>query len=301
MVSMARALLPGCVAWAAALALASPAGAQSRREMQMMADIRMLQEQTQQLQQQLQAALQTLADSLKTINARMDEQTATSRKAFADQKLIVDQLGGDLRVVRERVDETNVRITSLSQEVEALRLAMPQYPPPAPVTTPEPGAAFAGQPATGGVPSAPVPAPPSTSIAPPAPNLNPQRMLDTAWADFTSGQWGLCVEGYSTYLKYFANTASADDAQYYVGECLFNDGKFTEAVNAFNLVIVSYPKGDKVPDAYYKRGQVLDRLGQPDRARESWETLMKQFPESDLARLAKQNLDRLNKGKPPGH
>jgi tol-pal system protein YbgF len=291
MVRMVRGLLPGCVAWAGALALAHPAGAQSRREMQMMADIRMLQEQTQQLQQQLQAALQTLADSLKTIHSRMDEQNATSRKAFADQKLIVDQLGGDLRVVRERVDETNVRITSLSQEVEALRLAMPQYPPPA--LTLEPGGAS-------GLPVAPAPTAPAAPSAPP-PNISPQRLLDTAWADFTSGQWELCVLGYSSYLKYFASTPSADDAQYYVGECLFNEGKLTEAVNAFNLVIVSYPKGDKVPDAYYKRGQVLDRLGQPDRARESWETLMKQFPQSDLARLAKQNLDRLNKGKPPGH
>ena len=39
------------------VASASPSVAQSRREMQMMADIRMLQEQTQQLQQQLLAAV----------------------------------------------------------------------------------------------------------------------------------------------------------------------------------------------------------------------------------------------------
>jgi len=45
---------------------------------------------------------------------------------------------------------------------------------------------------------------------------------------------------------------------------------------------------------------VLDRMGEGDRARESWETLIKTFPDSDLARLAKQNLDRLNRGKPPG-
>ena len=35
------------------LSMAAPAAAQSKREMQMMADIRMLQEQTQQLQQQM--------------------------------------------------------------------------------------------------------------------------------------------------------------------------------------------------------------------------------------------------------
>ena len=113
-------------------ALANPAAAQSRREMQMMADIRMLQEQTQQLQQQLQAALDQLTATLKTINGRVDEQAATMRKSFADQKLAVDQFGNDLRIVRERIDENTVRITSLSQEIEALRLAIPQFPTTAP-------------------------------------------------------------------------------------------------------------------------------------------------------------------------
>src|SRR4029434_5370408 len=134
-----------------------------RREMQMMADIRMLQEQTQQLQQQLQAAITLLSDSLKQVNARLDEQTGNTRKAFADQKLVTDSVGNDLPVIRERVDDTHVRITSLSQEVEALRLAIPSFPgggasssdPSPPDTTP-------GSPApTPGAPTTPPPAPSS--------------------------------------------------------------------------------------------------------------------------------------------
>jgi TolA-binding protein len=66
-------------------------------------------------------------------------------------------------------------------------------------------------------------------------------------------------------------------------------------------VISNYPKGDRVPDAYYKRGIVLGELGQIDRARESLETVMKQFPDTDMARLAKQQVDRLNRGKPKGN
>ena len=116
----------------AALLSASPASAQSRREMQMMADLRMLQEQTQLLQQQLNSALEQLTATLKTINSRIDDQNSQTRKSFADQKLAVDQFGSDLRVVRERIDENTVRITSLSQEVEALRLAVPQVPQPGP-------------------------------------------------------------------------------------------------------------------------------------------------------------------------
>ena len=131
--------------------------------MQMMADIRMLQEQTQQLQQQLTAAIDQLSATLKTINGRVDDQAAATRKSFADQKLAVDQFGNDLRIVRERIDENTVRITSLSQEVEALRLAIPQFPtaPPAPV---DPGA-----PAVPGTSpdaaAAPAPAAPPVALA----------------------------------------------------------------------------------------------------------------------------------------
>ena len=89
----------------------------------------------------------------------------------------------------------------------------------------------------------------------------------------------------------------ADDAQWYVGECHQQEGKFNEAIDAYNRVISNYPKGDRVPDAYYKRGLAFSQLGQMDRAVESLETLMKLFPEHDMARMAKQNLDRLKRGK----
>lgn len=277
------------------LVLASSAGAQSRREMQMMADIRMLQEQTQLLQQQLTTAIEQLAATLKTINSRVDEQAAATRKSFADQKLAVDQFGTDLRIVRERIDENTVRITALSQEVEALRLAIPQFPtgvmiPPVDPAAPVPAGT------TPDTPAQPPPAPVAL-----APGMSPQRLFNTALTDFTSGQWTLCIDGFNMYLRSFARTDLADDAQWYIGECYQSDGKFTEAIEAYNRVISNYPKGDRVPDAYYKRGIALSALGQTDRARESFETLMKVYPETDLARLAKQQVDRLNRGKPRGY
>lgn len=270
---------------------ASPAAAQSARERQMMADVRMLQEQTQLLQQQLTAALEQLATTLKTINSRIDDQTAANRKSFADQKLAVDQFGSDLRVVRERIDENTVRITSLSQEVEALRLAIPQFQTTAP--------AMPVDPATGaGAPGTPPEAPrPPVALAA---GMTPQRLFNTSLEDFTAGQWTLCVEGFNQYLRDFSRTDLADDAQWYIGECYHQDGKFAEAIDAYNRVITNYPRGDRVPDAYYKRGIALSAIGQTDRARESFEALMKNYPDHDMARMAKQQLDRLNRGKPRG-
>jgi tol-pal system protein YbgF len=308
MVGMTRYLAAGILAFASVVAAAGPAAAQSKREMQMMADIRMLQEQTQQLQQQLATALAQLSETLKQLSTRQDDQTAATRKGFADQKLTVDQIGSDLRVVRERVDESNVRITSLSQEVEALRVAIPSYPPPALPTDPALDPSAAPGAFTGTTSSAPPPptAPPGTTappVAPPPPGpstagISPQRLYDTAWTDYTAGQWTLCIEGFNTYLRSFPRSEAADDAQFYIGECNFADGKYTEAMDAYNRVIANYPRADKAPDAYYKRGMTFERLGQLDRARESWETLLKTFPDAEVARLGKQNLDRLARAKP---
>jgi tol-pal system protein YbgF len=273
------------------LVLTSSAEAQSRREMQMMADIRMLQEQTQLLQQQLTSAIEQLSATLKTINGRVDEQAVATRKSFADQKLAVDQFGTDLRIVRERIDENTVRITSLAQEIEALRLAIPPFQTTPAMPAGDPSAAAA----PGTTPDTPAPAPVALAAG-----MSPQRLFNTALTDFTSGQWALCIDGFNTYLRSFARTDLGDDAQWYVGECYQSDGKFNEAIDAYNRVIANHPKGDRVPDAYYKRGIALSAIGQTDRARESFESLMKLFPESDLARLAKQQVDRLNRGKPKG-
>jgi TolA-binding protein len=64
-------------------------------------------------------------------------------------------------------------------------------------------------------------------------------------------------------------------------------------VQAYDRVITNYPAGDAAPLAYYKRGLAYQHLSQADRARESWQAVVEKFPDSDAARLAKQQLDRL--------
>src|SRR5215831_15183602 len=114
-----RVLLP--LALAALVAAPVPANAADKETRQMMADIRILQEQSQQLQNQIAALIATLNDSIKAVNARMDDQTNASRKSMADQKLVIDTMANDLRVLREKVDDNNVRVGSLGQEIDALR------------------------------------------------------------------------------------------------------------------------------------------------------------------------------------
>lgn len=264
--------------WCAAAVGVPAVSAANREHQQMMADIRMLQEQN----QQIQLALAQLAETLKAVNARLDQQGDTSRRGFADQRSLVDALSGEVRTLREKLDDTNVRISSLGQEVEALRFSIP---PPSASTEPAATDPTAALPPEGVSPPAPAPNP--------AAGLSPQRLWDQAYADYTAGQWALAIAGFDTFIKTFPRNERADSAQYYIGESYLLDGRFDQAIAAYDKVIADFPSGQQVPFAFYKRGLAQARLGQTDRARESWETVIAKYPGSDAAIMAKQGLDRL--------
>ncbi len=271
----------------------SPALAQRRELQQMAADIRILQEQTQLLQN----ALAGVTDALKSVNQRIDEQTGVTRKTFADAKLQADSAGSNLRVVRERVDDTNVRITSLSQEVQSLRDAVVAMP----VATPTTDLALLGTPGAPGDQTTPAGTgpDPGVPVAIAGPNvMSPSRLYNLAWADYTAGNYDLAVEGFSGYVRSFPKSEFADNAQYYIGESFYQRGKLAEAVEAFGRVISTYPSSDVTGQAYYKRGLCFERLNQPDRAREAYDFLIKTLGDSDAGRLAKQRLDALNRARP---
>ncbi|MGE0361229.1 MAG: tetratricopeptide repeat protein [Vicinamibacterales bacterium] len=303
---MMTARATGAVVLAGVLLSAAPAQAQRRELQQMAADLRILQEQTQLLQN----ALATLTEALKAVNARIDEQTGAARKSFADSKLQADAMGSDIRVVRERVDDTNVRITSLSQEVEALRLAippMPVYPPPTDTTAaagvpgePQAPAPPGTPPPSGATPAAPAPgtvAPVAPPAVAPSPG-SPTRLYDMAWADYTAGSYDLAIEGFTSYVRSFPKSEFADNAQYYIGESYFQRGRWPEAVDAFTRLISTYPRSDVVGNAYYKRGQSYERMNQPEQSRADYEFLIKTAADTDPGRLAKQRLDALNRARP---
>ena len=298
----------GALTGALLVGLAQPTHAANREHQQLMADIRMLQEQS----QQLQLVLVSLADTLKTLNAKLDDQSTTSRKQFADQKLLIDNLSGDLRVVRERLDENNTRVGTIGQELTSLRDAVNTLPsqlaPPAapvmmvpgpngtmvPAPTPPGGTMSVPASQTGGTTTTPVQNTPTVPSGP-AGGLSPQRMFDTAQADYAAGQWPLAISGFEQFIRSFPTSDKSDDAQFYIGESYQLDGKFKEAVGAYEKVIADYPSGDRVPQALYKRGVALSLLGENDRARESFQQVIRNYPQSEVAVLAKQVLDGLNR------
>lgn len=277
--------------------LVSPVLAQSREDRQMMADIRMLQQQT----QQLELALNTLTGTLNTLTGtltatlralsqKVDEQLEAYRKTFADLKLLSDNTSSDVRVVREKIDETNVRLGSVGQEIQAIQMAIQTL------------SLNASQSPTGG--TSPLaggtsPPEPGTAVAPPGlvstapPGVSPQQTFDRAYGDYMLGQYSLAIRGFESFLGYFPTLPDAAKSQYYIGEAYRADNRLEQAVTAYDKVTSSYPTSEWVAPARYKRGLVLEMLGRRDAAKVEYEIVVKSYPETAEGRLAKQRLEGL--------
>ena len=269
------------------LAVPAVAGAANKEHQQLMAEIRMLQEQQQQLQQMLGG----LADTLKVMTTRLDSDADVTRKAFADQKLLVSGVGDTVRVLREKADDTNVRLSTMTQELQALRQTVASTPSPqAALTAPGVTDPVAGDPA----PSSTAANGAATATGNPA-NISPTRMYDQSYADYSAGQYDLAIEGFQAFIRTFPTSPKADDAQLYVGYSFYNAGKNAEALTALQKVITDYPQSDTVSSAYYKLGLTYEALKQLDNARKAFDTVVQKFPSSYDAVLAQQALERLKR------
>jgi tol-pal system protein YbgF len=297
--TMLRRFRIALVALVLAASATTPLAAASKEQQQMMADLRMLQEQSQILQNLIGSMMQRMDDAVTKLNQRLDEQGNSTRKSFADQKLVIDGLSNDLRVVREKVDDNNVRIGSLGQEVETLRRAVQQINLPPPSVDQTASAALGGAPGVppigAGLAAPGEPVDPATIDLPPNIPLgaSPQRIYDTAWGDYTGGQYDLAISGFQAYIMTAPTSDMADNAQVFIGNSYLQDGQNERAVEAYDRAIRTYPNGDAVPEAYLKRGFALANLGEQDRARESLEYVTKTFPDSPEGILAGQRLQQL--------
>ena len=94
------------------------------------------------------------------------------------------------------------------------------------------------------------------------------------------GQYDLAIIGFADYVKSFPKSDMADDAQVNICSAYVADGKNDKAVEACDLAIRNYPTGDKIPEAYYRKGLALSTLKDAAGARAAWEEIVKRFPET---------------------
>ena len=119
---------------------------------------------------------------------------------------------------------------------------------------------------------------------------DPSQLYDQAAQDLTQGRYALALQEFRDFLQRYPALELSDNAQYGVGECFFAQSMFDSASVAYGRVESQYPTGDKLPAALYKLGLSQEKLKQTAAARKTFEDLVKRFPNSGEAQLARERI-----------
>ena len=117
---------------------------------------------------------------------------------------------------------------------------------------------------------------------------NPDQLFAAAYGDYSKGNYDLAMSEFRQYVEVYPTSEMADNAQYWIGECLAAKKQYPEALAELDKVGMLFPKGDKVPTARYKKALILKETGQPDLALVECQALSKLYPKSNEATLCKQ-------------
>jgi tol-pal system protein YbgF len=99
--------------------------------------------------------------------------------------------------------------------------------------------------------------------------------------------------GFREFLKHHPNHDFADNAQYWLGECYYDQKDYPMAMREFRRVVEKYAHGNKVADALLKVGFSHVALGSAEVGRQVLEQVVRSYPQHEAAGLASAKLREL--------
>lgn len=114
-----------------------------------------------------------------------------------------------------------------------------------------------------------------------------------------AGEAAVARELYEEYAKKWPTDPHCADVHFRLGEMLFAEKKYREAILQFGKVAQDFPRSDKVPDALYRTAESMAVLDLKDDAKAIFEDLMKRFPKTTAAQKAKARVAELTPAAAP--
>jgi tol-pal system protein YbgF len=249
-------------------------------------DFEAAQRQISELQEELANIKRTASskDEVQNVNVRIAVQTETLLRSNATLVTKVSEIEERIQNTQGSVEQTTHRLDQIAQQVAKNQRDLEEIR--SRVTTMQAPAADGGGEATGELT---VPA----SAIPAAPAMDPMQTYQAAYRDYQRGNFDLAIDGFRDFLSASANSDLADNASYWIGESLFSQKKYREAIGQFDAVVNKYPKSDKVPGALLKKGYAYIAVGEKAQGVVQLQYVLHEHPKSQEASLARQKLKQL--------
>jgi TolA-binding protein len=128
---------------------------------------------------------------------------------------------------------------------------------------------------------------------------NPEQLYAFAYTQHTQGKYDEAIANFRRYVDAYGTTEAADNAQFWIGEGLFAQMRYAEALNEYDRLLTAYPNGDKVIASQFKKGLSLLYLERREEGVAALRMVIANGPNATEAAQARQELERLGENPNP--
>ncbi len=226
------------------------------------------------------------SDSVNKLNATMSGLQKSVQDVQANSGTRLDTMSTQVQGLSDNLEEIKSRIGKLNQQLVDLQNSVQAID--ARLAGGTPTAAPGGTSPTGAGTS-----PNATPAAPSGPPPSADTLYSNGLRDITSGKYDLANSEFQDYLKYYADTDLASNAQFYLGEIAYSQKQYDQAVTEYEKVLTNYPKSFKLAPARLKKGMALIELNQKSAGVRELREVVKRYPGTEEERRARAKLKDL--------
>lgn len=250
-------------------------------------DIREFRQEMQIRHDNAESRLVALERSVARIDTLVREQHSLSQSLRANLGTQSQEQRDNIDLISARQDEINYQLRDLLQRLQAIQLYGGVE-----TTSPKSSASPSGQSSTTtGESKLETPAP-SIPMSSKGPKIDPDQLYNTALDDIRNENFQLAESRFLSFLMQFSDHELAGNAQYWLGEAVYGQGKYELAITEYQKVIDKYKKSPKVPAAMLKIGYAYFELGNTKDAPAVLNKLIKTYPKADETKLARERLKK---------
>lgn len=101
------------------------------------------------------------------------------------------------------------------------------------------------------------------------------------------------IPAFANFIQNYPNSTYAPNANYWLGQLLYNKSEFAGATKAFTTVVEKYKDSSKRGESLVKLGMIAEKTGDKAKAKTYYQKVSQEYPNSAAARIALQQLSSL--------
>lgn len=136
---------------------------------------------------------------------------------------------------------------------------------------------------------------PAPGAGPAAAAPGPGQLFQTSLDQLRRGSATVARAGFEELLRAYPQSDDAPEAMIYIAETYAAERNQVAADSVYGLVVQRFPASPKAATALYKRGVALRAAGRTAQARAAFDRVVKDYPRSDEAALARDQLRTLGR------